>query len=332
MLRVADIHVCIEGDARALLKLFERPQDRAGDPAFRGTLLYDGYPGVALEMIDHRTFDDRIQLVEYRGVLEHPPREITRTEAMQAPTRRYGMPSQRCRNELATVRHWLFAVDEFYDRHSTQRDTTSQPSSASTKLSDRIDASCRSNRGSLTDEYGAATPMAQYPDEFINRLHLIWGPGFLSPGGPHEVREIVRGLDLRDALVLDIGCGTGGPAIVLAHDLGARVVGIDVEPQLIDHARRHADRAGVGDRIDFRLVEPGSLPFAAEVFDVVFSKDALIHIADKQTLYFDILRVLKPDGVFAASDWLSGENAADDVAFQEFVESRACRLRDGYCG
>lgn len=163
--------------------------------------------------------------------------------------------------------------------------------------------------------------MVHYPDDFINRLHLIWGPGFLSPGGPHEVREIVRGLDLRDALVLDIGCGTGGPAIVLAHDLGARVVGIDVEPQLIDHARRHADQAGVGDRIDFRLVEPGSLPFAAEMFDVVFSKDALIHIADKQTLYFDILRVLKPGGVFAASDWLSGENAADDVAFQQFVES-----------
>ncbi len=62
--------------------------------------------------------------------------------------------------------------------------------------------------------------------------------------------------------MLDIGCGTGGPAIVLAHDMGARVVGIDVEPQLIEHARRHADQAGVGDRIDFRLVDPGPLPFA----------------------------------------------------------------------
>ena len=36
--------------------------------------IYDGYPDVALEMVDHRTFDDRIQLVEYRPrVLEHPP-------------------------------------------------------------------------------------------------------------------------------------------------------------------------------------------------------------------------------------------------------------------
>ncbi len=57
------------------------------------------------------------------------------------------------------------------------------------------------------------------------------------------------------------------------------------------------------------------------MFDVVFSKDALIHIADKHALYSDILRVLKPGGVFAASDWLSGENAAGDVALQRYVES-----------
>jgi len=40
--------------------------------------IYDGYPDVALEMVDHRTFDDRIQLVEYRPrVLEHPPLSTT---------------------------------------------------------------------------------------------------------------------------------------------------------------------------------------------------------------------------------------------------------------
>ena len=66
--------------------------------------------------------------------------------------------------------------------------------------------------------------MAHYTDEFIARLQLVWGAGFLSPGGPQEVGEIVKRLDLGDRRVLDIGCGTGGPAIVLARDYGARVV------------------------------------------------------------------------------------------------------------
>lgn len=43
---------------------------------------------------------------------------------------------------------------------------------------------------------------------------------------------------------------------------------------------------------------------------MVFSKDALVHIPDKAAIYREVLRVLRPDGVFAASDWLGGENTA----------------------
>lgn len=160
----------------------------------------------------------------------------------------------------------------------------------------------------------------QYPEEFIDRLHVIWGDAFLSPGGPEEVREIVRGLDLQDRWLLDIGCGTGGPAIVLARDGGAKVTAVDVEPQLLERARRFAAEAGLAERIDFRLVEPGPLPFEAAGFDAVFSKDALIHIPDKPALYREILRVLKPGGVFAASDWLAGDGAMDEPAFRRYVD------------
>ena len=44
----------------------------------------------------------------------------------------------------------------------------------------------------------------QYPDHFIERLHTVWGEGFLSPGGSEEVRQIVSGIDLSGKVVLDI--------------------------------------------------------------------------------------------------------------------------------
>lgn len=160
----------------------------------------------------------------------------------------------------------------------------------------------------------------QYSEDFIDRLHVVWGPGFLSPGGPEEVCEIVRGLDLAGKCVLDIGCGTGGPAIVLARDKGAQMVCLDVEPQLIARAERNAQEAAVGDAVDCRLVEPGPLPFEPASFDVVFSKDALIHIPDKKALYLEILRVLKPGGIFAASDWLAGEGAMENAAFRRYID------------
>ena len=160
----------------------------------------------------------------------------------------------------------------------------------------------------------------QYPDHFIERLHTIWGEGFLSPGGPEEVAEIVRGIDLSGKTVLDVGFGTGGPAIELARHGAARVVGIDVEAQLRDRASRNVDNAGVAERVELKIVEPGPWPFADESFDVVFSKDSMIHIEDKQALFREVMRVLKSGGAFVASDWLAGEDATGKAELERFRE------------
>jgi len=159
----------------------------------------------------------------------------------------------------------------------------------------------------------------QYPQEFIDRLQLVWGAGFLSPGGPEEVARIVEGLALRDKAVLDLGCGVGGPAIVLARRFGARVTCLDVEETLIENARRNAAAAGVSGQIDFVLARPGPLPFAPARFDVVFSKEAMLHIPDKAALFADLLRVLVPGGWLAASDWLKGEEAENDPGYQRYI-------------
>lgn len=161
----------------------------------------------------------------------------------------------------------------------------------------------------------------QYPDHFIERLHSVWGEGFLSPGGPEEVRAIVSGLDLAGKTVLDVGFGTGGPAIALAREHGAaRVVGLDVEPQLRDRASRNIDKAGVADKIELRVVEPGPFTLDDQSFDIVFSKDSMIHIEDKPALFAEVLRVLKPGGAFVASDWLAGEDEAGLAALDRWRE------------
>lgn len=161
----------------------------------------------------------------------------------------------------------------------------------------------------------------QYPDHFIERLHKIWGEGFLSPGGIEEVREIVAGLDLEGKTILDIGFGTGGPAIALVREAGAgKVIGIDIEPLLLEKATKNVERAQASEKIELRIVEPGPLPFDDESFDVVFSKDSLIHVEDKPALFGEILRVLKPGGVFTASDWLSGDEESGIPPLERFRE------------
>lgn len=162
----------------------------------------------------------------------------------------------------------------------------------------------------------------EYDDDFVAGLEWVWGEGFLSPGGPEEIAAITRGLDLAGKRVLDIGCGLAGADVVLVRDLGAgQVVGIDIEAPLITRARQIVAAADLEDRIEIRLVEPGPLPFDADAFDVVFSKDSIIHIPDKPNFYIDVLRVLKPGGVFVGSDWLTGRSdRGRSPAMQKWVE------------
>lgn len=160
----------------------------------------------------------------------------------------------------------------------------------------------------------------QYAKDFTDALQFMWGEGFLSPGGPEEVAEMVAGIDLSGKRVLDIGSGLGGVDLLLATTHGAaEVIGIDVEPQLVESACALIAAKGLTERVTFQLVAPGPLPFPDASFDVVFSKDAMVHIENKAVLYAEVLRVLKPGGWFTAADWLWAEGAAKSPVVEAWL-------------
>src|SRR3954468_12548058 len=139
----------------------------------------------------------------------------------------------------------------------------------------------------------------EYEESFIARLEMMWGEGFLSPGGADEVRLMLSGEDISGKRILDIGCGAGGAELLLVREFDAHhVVGIDVVPELIERARQLCRKACLSGRIELTLVEPGPLPFEDASFDVVFTKDALLHMPDKLVAFREIHRVLWPGGVF----------------------------------
>jgi SAM-dependent methyltransferase len=149
-----------------------------------------------------------------------------------------------------------------------------------------------------------------YPPRLIAMLEAIWGEGFLSPGGPDEVGRVLAGQTLAGASVLDIGCGAGGIDLALVQTHGAAyVTGIDVEDPVLVRARQLVSARGASHSIGLVKVAPGPLPFPPGTFDVVFSKDSIIHIPDKHALMAEVFRVLKPGGRFLASDWLIGTDA-----------------------
>jgi ubiquinone/menaquinone biosynthesis C-methylase UbiE len=152
-----------------------------------------------------------------------------------------------------------------------------------------------------------------YPEDLIEWCELDWGEGFLSPGGGEEVAKIVEGLDLAAKQVLDIGIGLAGPSCYLVKEHGAaHVMGIDVEDTVLNRAKQIIEAQDLQNRITLKKVRPGPLPFDDNSFDIVFSKDAIIHIPDTQELFNEIYRVLKPGGWFTISDWYCDETPFTD--------------------
>jgi phosphoethanolamine N-methyltransferase len=174
---------------------------------------------------------------------------------------------------------------------------------------------------------GAMAHDSQYSDAVLRNMQSAYGKGFLSPGGAAEVADIVAGLTLDGRAVLDLGCGVGGAAFLLAQEHGAgSVLGVDLEVASIAQASAEAADRGLAGRVRFEVVEPGPLPLPDASFDLVFSKDVICHVPDKGALFLEIGRVLQPGGVFACGDFLRG---LDGAAAADFENWAACIGKSG---
>jgi cyclopropane fatty-acyl-phospholipid synthase-like methyltransferase len=126
------------------------------------------------------------------------------------------------------------------------------------------------------------------------------------------------GLDAGDR-VLDIACGFGGTLRTLAQ-MGCTAKGIDISQNCVDRARKAAAEAGLGDRIEVDISDFHDIDCAPDSWDAVICQEAIIHSANRPTVFAEVFRVLRPGGTFAFSDILTGDNA--DSAMVEAAFAR----------
>jgi demethylmenaquinone methyltransferase/2-methoxy-6-polyprenyl-1,4-benzoquinol methylase len=106
-----------------------------------------------------------------------------------------------------------------------------------------------------------------------------------------------------DDHVLDVATGTGAVAIEVARRTGCRVTGIDQSAEMLGHARRAVEAAGLGDCVALLPGEAERLPFPDATFDAVTFTYLLRYVADPAATLAELARVVKTGGVVASLEF-----------------------------
>lgn len=108
------------------------------------------------------------------------------------------------------------------------------------------------------------------------------------------------------AAVLDVGSGVGGPARTLAKEYDCEVMGVDLVDSYCRAARLFTERVGLAERVQFDLANALDLPYAADMFDVVWFQHTLMNVAETDLAIAEAARVLASDGTLALYEICAG--------------------------
>jgi len=140
-----------------------------------------------------------------------------------------------------------------------------------------------------------------------------------------ELRQFIRRLKLKPSShVLEVGSGSGGPALFVARTVGCRITGLDINEYGIKNANDLARWQKLDSLAHFQRADASRrLPFATNSFDAVLSNDAMCHVPRRKAVLREWFRVLEPGGrmLFTDAMVITGLLSNEEIATRSSIGS-----------
>ena len=149
-----------------------------------------------------------------------------------------------------------------------------------------------------------------------------------NPTSPEKIRELGELLRLSpDTRVLDVACGMGGPAMLLASTFGCAITGVERSPDFVTWGRERIDATGLTDRIEIVEGDASAYPLEPEAWDAALCLGATFVFHDLAGTIDALLPAVKPGGYLAVGEpyWKQWPlpREIDDIGYVPLTETVA---------
>ncbi len=153
---------------------------------------------------------------------------------------------------------------------------------------------------------GRRAMLSSYSGEFSSIMEELNGEGFVNPGGPELIESFFFDVDLKGKIFVEIDCGLSGAAKLLSPKELAHMHFVAMDKKFVTASRENAKKWGLADRMTVHLSYYDKLPFDDNSIDIVYARDTVSQLPLwlKGAMLLEVYRVLKPGGIFIATDWI----------------------------